>query len=973
MGDSSPSGNKWLTVLGLASLRGRYLYVALLFVVILIGAAGLGAINVRHATEHALNNTGTRYDIRRSLRELTEEVWAAESILHNYMLAPRNESKNLVHQHLERARRQSERLLTHDWVIGNEEIHRQVIGIRSNLDELSRQNQRAMDVRADPQQLFPAMPTMVARMLPAYTDFITAATQAMDEAGEDLQDPSMIESYRLFSEARYAMTQMIGAFRNWVANRFGIFGDAEKGMRMQVHNIDFYKEMTGRFLKQLGEMDRRQHLGFLQHESLKIMSRSYKAWLSDYREVHAIYTSDRWRSDTSLMRDTIGPLFKQVWLSLRHIDQQVDTFSAQDMSLLGRIADSLVRSMWLLALTGAIVTLIGFVLFEFGVRRPIARAASALRAEAGGQAATLPPTFTTETNDLVVAFETMREQIHFRQHRLETILDSAAEGIISFDAHGVIQGFNRAAEQLFGWDEGEIIGRHIADLLGPMPGLGNDTGLGPFSLSQLLSRVGHEQEASGRLRDGAIIPVALKITPMTLGGQQLYVGLIANISERKMMVENLRKIADHDSLTGLHNRGYFQTELESVIERVKRNNVVNSALLYVDLDNFKYVNDTLGHAAGDHLLVEVAAILRRRARTSDVVARFGGDEFTVLLHDTSRENAVLAADSFRDFLGNHVFHYAGERIDVSCSIGVTVIKPTNTSVQEVLSQADLACHLAKRRGRNRVHLFDFADSADLKNMSIDMGWSRRLRDAIENDRFVLAAQPIVATRTREVIYYEVLVRMRGNGDEIVPPTGFLPTAERFGLASEIDRWVIWHAMKALTRLRVTQPGLRFSINLSAQTLMDLSVCEYIVENLKTTGLDPASLLFEVTETAAIADMNAAESFLSRLQAIGCKTALDDFGSGMASFAYLKDLPVDCVKIDGRFVKKLATSSVDQAMVRAMNEIAHALGKQTIAEFVENEESAILLAEYGVDFLQGYHLGRPNLMSDDSPTHLYASG
>ncbi len=261
----------------------------------------------------------------------------------------------------------------------------------------------------------------------------------------------------------------------------------------------------------------------------------------------------------------------------------------------------------------------------------------------------------------------------------------------------------------------------------------------------------------------------------------------------------------------------------------------------------------------------------------------------------------------------------------------------------------------------------------MKAMSIDIGWSRRLREAIENDRFVLAAQPIVETRTREVVYYEILVRMRGIGDEIVAPTAFLPTAERFGLAPEIDRWVIRHAMKALTRLRATQPGLRFSINLSAKTLMDVSVCDFIVDNLKATGLDPASLLFEVTETAAIADMNAAVSFLAHLQAIGCKTALDDFGSGMASFAYLKDLPVDYVKIDGCFVKKLATSPVDQAMVKAMNEIVHALGKQTIAEFVENEESFRLLTEYGVDYVQGYHLGRPNLMSEDNPATLYASG
>lgn len=971
--DSSPPRKSWLVVLGLASLRGRYLYVAVLFVLTLVGAAGLGSLNVRHATGQALDNTGTRHEIRRTLRELTEEVWATESSLHDYMLAPSGTSRDLVFRHLEQARQLSDRLLAHDWVRRNEEKRHVILGIRSNLEELSRQNERVMDIRVDPEQLFPAMPEMVTRMLPAYTDFNTAATQAMDEVVENLQEPSMIESYRLFAEARYAMTQMIGAFRNWVANRFGIFGEAESAMRAQAQNIAFYKDMTERALKQINELDTRQKLGLQQHESLKTMRRSFQAWHSGYRDVHAIYTSERWRSDTLLLRETIGPLFQQVWLRLRELDQQVDTFSARDMSLLSRIADSLVHSMWFLAIAGVIVTLIGFALFEFAVRRPIARVASALRAEASGQSATLPSTLTTETNDLVIAFETMRNQIHFRQNRLETILDSAAEGIITFDAQGSIQGFNQAAEKLFGWTENDVIGHNITELFGPMPdqaSIFQDESVSPSRFDDL---IGREQEVSGCHRDGSVFPVALKVAPMVLGGQQLYVGLVANISERKLMVENLRQIAEHDGLTGLFNRSYFQAELVQAIERVGRSEGINCVVLYLDLDNFKYVNDTLGHAAGDRLLIEVAGILRRRSRTSDVIARFGGDEFTILLYDTTPENAVLAADSFRELLNSHVFMQAGERITVSCSIGVNVLTPKSVSAEEVLSQADLACHLAKRRGRNRVHVFDFADSADIKTMSIDIGWSRRLRDAIENNRFVLAAQPIVDTRTREPVYYEILVRMRGVGDEIVPPTGFLPTAERFGFAPEIDKWVIRHAIQALSRLRERQPHMRFSINLSAQTLMDIGVCDFIVENLKTSGLDPASLLFELTETAAIADMNAAESFLGCLKAIGCKTALDDFGSGMASFAYLKELPVDSVKIDGRFVQKLATSPVDQAMVKAMNEIAHALGKLTIAEFVENEESAELLAEYGVDYLQGYHLGRPILMLEDNPESLYANG
>ena len=224
--DFSPPRKKWLTVLGLASLRGRYLYVAILFVLILMGAAGLGEWNVRHATEHALGNTGTRNDIRRSLRELTEDVWAMESALHDFMLAPNDAAKKRLHQHLTQAYRHANQMLVYDWARDSEQLSRQVLQVRSNLEELSRHSKRAMDIRVDAQRLFPAMPVMLTQMLPAYTDFNTAATQAMDEVVEDLQQPAQIESYRVFSEARYSMTQLVGSFRLWVANRFGIFGDA---------------------------------------------------------------------------------------------------------------------------------------------------------------------------------------------------------------------------------------------------------------------------------------------------------------------------------------------------------------------------------------------------------------------------------------------------------------------------------------------------------------------------------------------------------------------------------------------------------------------------------------------------------------------------------------------------------------------------------------------------------------------------
>jgi EAL domain-containing protein (putative c-di-GMP-specific phosphodiesterase class I) len=246
-------------------------------------------------------------------------------------------------------------------------------------------------------------------------------------------------------------------------------------------------------------------------------------------------------------------------------------------------------------------------------------------------------------------------------------------------------------------------------------------------------------------------------------------------------------------------------------------------------------------------------------------------------------------------------------------------------------------------------------------MTLDMGWSRRIKEAIEHDRFAIAQQPQVDTRTRAVASYEVLIRMRDSNNELVMPGGFLAAAERFGLAVDLDRWMIVHAIATLVEQRRHTPDLCYAINLSGQSFSDLRLCDLIQEQLASAGLPASALIFEITETAAIADMTLAEQFLGRLRTIGCRTALDDFGSGMSSFAYLKDLPVDIVKIDGRFVKNLAHNPVDQAMVKAMNEIAHALGKKTIAEFVENEESFELLVRFGVDYAQGYHLGRPEVV------------
>ncbi len=577
----------------------------------------------------------------------------------------------------------------------------------------------------------------------------------------------------------------------------------------------------------------------------------------------------------------------------------------------------------------------------------------------------------TEISGLGNDLELMRQELVARNRqiaaseaRYAAILDNAAEGIVTFDKQGIIHSFNRSAEQLFGYDEDEITGREIT-LLMPLPDIPGRSHLEHFMNAEIAQLIGHEGEVLGRRKNGVNFHMALKISRVVLEDREMYTALADDISERKALMEHLKSMAEHDGLTGLYNRSYFQESLERLVELTRRTRQT-SALFYIDLDHFKYVNDTMGHGAGDRLLMEISTILNKRARKSDLVARLGGDEFTVLLYNIPEEQAYNSAESFRKALADYPFKHGAEQVDIGCSIGVAIITEKTGSAAETLSHADIACHLAKRGGRNRVHVFSKTDEADVAAMSVDMGWSRRIKEAVERGSFALACQPIVTTHSGVIESHEVLLRMLDEHNNLIMPDAFLPSAERFGLAVEIDRWVIVNAIETLVEQRKKQPGMRYSINLSGQTLSDRGVRDLIHETLRESGLDPAALTFEVTETAAIADMSLAVQFLSSLQQIGCKTSLDDFGSGMSSFAYLSDLPVDFVKIDGRFVKNMANNRVDQAMVKAMNEIAHALGKQTIAEFVEDEPTMELLRAYGIDYAQGYHLGKPAVVTSFKP-------
>jgi len=439
-------------------------------------------------------------------------------------------------------------------------------------------------------------------------------------------------------------------------------------------------------------------------------------------------------------------------------------------------------------------------------------------------------------------------------------------------------------------------------------------------------------------------------------GEPLYVvSQVQDISERKQLAARLEYLLDHDFLTGLFNRRRLQQELAHEAERVTRYGA-RGAVLMIDLDNFKDVNDAFGHKAGDDLLRAVAGALRHRVRQTDVVARVGGDEFAMLLPEAGAEQARIVAEGVVQALGRQTAMLGERSIHVTASVGVALFEDLGGA--DVLECADLAMYDAKQAGRNRVALYS-QDGRHRELVSARLIETERVRHAVAEDRLLLYAQPILDLARNEVCQYELLLRLRTDkGCEPLSPGSFLYVAERFGLIQQFDGWVARQAVALIAQHARAGHRLVLHVNLSGKSIGDPGVAALIEQAIEDAGIDPACLVFELTETAAIATIEEAKAFAQRLCLRGCRLALDDFGAGFSSFYYLKTLPFDYFKIDGAFIRDLLTSPMDQLVVEAIVGIARGMGKKTIAEFVADEETARLLARTGVDYAQGYHVARP---------------
>ena len=535
----------------------------------------------------------------------------------------------------------------------------------------------------------------------------------------------------------------------------------------------------------------------------------------------------------------------------------------------------------------------------------------------------------------------------------QNLLDQLGSIIIELDDNGEICFLNKAWEKFTGYSINESSNRSLLDFMekpqSPGGYISNEL---KTILSGNVQSHNFEFKLKNKFNEELWVEARFEITLGKDHKSRSISGTIDNVTSRKKAQSDLEYLAMHDGLTGLYNRLYFETELKQFSATASRGHGPH-ALLYLDLDRFKVINDTVGHHHGDMVLRNISSLITSRLRESDFFARIGGDEFALLLPNTNQKTAYNLADNICKLLDEYQCKIENEIFKVNCSIGIAEITGDKYPADEYMKQADIALYAAKKQGRNLAHIYSENDNLS-KDLQASLEWTRTLHQAVAEDNLVLHFQPIINIATNEVAYYEALVRLELNG-RIVPPGEFIPALEREGDMSLLDRQVI---SKAIYYLAEHSQLTRIAINLSAQGFSDERLLPLIEEKLKEYKVDANRIIFELTESASLSNITATQTMVEKLSMLGCDFSIDDFGTGFSTFNYLKQLPAQSVKIDGSFIVDLATNPVDLALVKAIFEVATALGKKTVAEFVENEETLKLLAEIGVTYAQGYHIDKP---------------
>jgi diguanylate cyclase (GGDEF)-like protein/PAS domain S-box-containing protein len=559
-----------------------------------------------------------------------------------------------------------------------------------------------------------------------------------------------------------------------------------------------------------------------------------------------------------------------------------------------------------------------------------------------------------------------RIQAEHELRKLSTALEQSHDAIFITDINGTIEYANSRLLELTGFSREELIGEK------PNIWKSGETSEEVYNdlWKTILAGKTWKGEILNRKKNGNNYWSSDIISPILdkEGNTTHFLGSQEDITEIRNLNQQLTWQASYDSLTGLVNRREFERRLERIVINSKKNIKGDHALFFMDLDQFKVVNDTCGHTAGDELLRQLSDVLQSKVRKRDTLARIGGDEFAVLMEHCSLDHAYRVANSLLDAVQEYHFQWDNQVFRVGVSIGLIPITDKDFSTTDLLKNADSACYIAKEQGRNRIHVYHNEDE-DLARRHGEMSWVAKLYKALEENRFCFYAQTITSLqkgKSKQSTSYEMLLRMIDDKGKIVTPEQFFPAAERYNLATKLDQWVIQHIFETLKNHPGFLQDIEFiCINLSGFSLTDKDLLDYIISHvLKNAAIiDSKKLCFEITETAAITNLSNASKFISTLREMGCKFALDDFGSGLSSFGYLKNLPVDYLKIDGMFVKDIADDPIDHAMVKSINEIGHVMGMKTIAEYVENDEIKGMLREIGVDYAQGYGISIPVSLDD----------
>jgi diguanylate cyclase (GGDEF)-like protein/PAS domain S-box-containing protein len=554
-------------------------------------------------------------------------------------------------------------------------------------------------------------------------------------------------------------------------------------------------------------------------------------------------------------------------------------------------------------------------------------------------------------------------QLYEAKEKAQVTLQSIGDAVITADADGRIEYLNPVAEELTGWESRQAAGRPVAEV---------------FKVISETTRLPIDSPILRCLQEGRVVDIAEPSLLVSRHGQEISVqdsaapirdrsgrliGVVMvfhDVSQERRLQRALTYQATHDVLTGLINRREFEQRLTDALQSARADEGANHVLMYLDLDQFKVVNDTCGHQAGDRLLKQLTSVVQTRIRTSDTLARLGGDEFGVLLQDCTLDMAGRIAENLRQAIRDFRFVWQDRVMNVGVSIGMAEVNALAETPASVMSAADVACYSAKESGRNRVHTYTDGRAPQRHR---EMQWVSRINRACEEDRLVLLCQPIVPIRhgVSAQRHFELLLRMRDENGHLVQPAEFIPAAERFNLMPAIDRWVVHQACTHFVHRR-NEEGRRanftLAVNISPTTINDEQFLDHVIAEVTAADISPGSLCFELTEAAAMTSLASATRFIRELRARGCRFSLDDFGSGLSSFMFLKNLPVDFLKIDGQFVHNVIHDPIDRSMVEAIARIGNAMGIATVAERVDSAEVLQCLAELGVQYAQGHYLAAP---------------